>query len=82
MASSKLTQSLLVVIALLLTWLAIRPYPSTTVVHAAGQVQYKMANIAAAGQSQQSLEGQLNSLGNDGWVLVQCVGFDYCIFKK
>ena len=83
MISSKFTQSLLVVIALLLTWLAIRPYASTTVVHASTPVQYKVIYIATGADDLGTLEMQFNALGKDGWVLVQCVGgFNYCAFKR
>ena len=78
MSSNKLTQSLLVVIAILLAWLAIRPYFSTTIVQASTAVQYKVANVVG-----DSMEQQLNELGKDGWSLVTCPnGLGPCIFKK
>jgi hypothetical protein len=83
MTSNKFTQSLLVVIALLLTWLAIRPYLLTpTAVEASVPMKYKVANLLAGGQSSGAVEQQLNLLGSDGWVLVQCVGLDYCVLKR
>ena len=84
MISSKLTQGLLAVIAIMLSWSAIRPYLSTPTVHAAGAVEYKVAGIGGdMGAPLTNLEQQLNVLGKDGWTLVACPnGFGACIFKR
>jgi len=85
MTSSKLTQSVLVVIALLLAWLAIRPNVPVPVVHAAGPVQYKVVNFQPKpgwGMEDALFEQQLNTLGKDGWTLTECLGLDPCIFKR
>ena len=84
MSSNKLTQGLLVLIALLLTWLTIRPNVSVTNVHAAAStVQYKVALIQGGLNGPGDMEQQLNTLGKDGWSLVTCPnGFGYCILKR
>jgi hypothetical protein len=85
MTSSKFTQSLLVVVALLLTWLAIRPNLPVPVVHAAGPVQYKVVSLFVGPGQQNNAwrEQQLNALGNDGWTLIQCDGPSLqCDFKR
>jgi hypothetical protein len=78
MTSSKFTQSLLVVVVLLLTWLTIRPYVSTTVVHASPPIQYKVERI----QGISTMEETLNTLSNNGWELITCGGAEFCIFRK
>jgi hypothetical protein len=82
MHSDRPTQGLLALVALLLSWLAIRPYLSQAEVRAATSVvQYKVALVQGGGPG--DLEPQLNNLGKDGWTLVSCPnGFGYCIFKK
>jgi len=84
MSSNKLTQGLLVLIVLLLTWLAIRPNSSMTKVQAAtSTVQYKVAIIQGGAGGPGDMEQQLNTLGKDGWSLVTCPnGFGYCILKR
>jgi hypothetical protein len=86
MTSSKLTQSVLVVIALLLMWLAIRPNVPVPVVHAAGPVQYKVVDLAqppGLHMDNALFERQLSELGKDGWTLTECDSLDQsCVFKR
>jgi len=86
MTPSKFTQSLLSVIAVLLFWLAIKPYVSTTVAHASAPVQYKVVRIEAHNVPMAPEEElQLNALGKDGWSLVECaggIGGGDCVFKR
>jgi len=85
MTSNKFTQGLLCLIAGLLFWLAIKPYVSTTAVRAAAApVQYKVADFNdPKGFSADSVERQLNELGNDGWSLIYCMnGATLCVLKR
>lgn len=89
---SRFTNLCLSLIVLLLLAIACQPLFEPKTTHAAGSVQYKVAEIKIreemkGGLSEyrgdKAIENDLNELGRDGWTLVACPsGFDHCIFKR
>jgi hypothetical protein len=82
-ASSRLTQFLLLLILSLQLWVAFGPAVSANPVKAAGSaVQYKALLVAGDNFDPGAAERVLNAAGQDGWALVACPNPNYCILKK